>query len=775
MKYRYLCLLLLFCSMVVSLCAQQDSVDVLDYDLTLDIGNRSFKRIEGSAAVRLCVLTPVDSIALELCPADVDSVKVDGVTSPFRYSMADRRINVPFTGNAGDTITVTVYYRKSQYIASQGWGGFYFDDNIYYNLGIAIYEYPHNVGKAMFPCRDNFHDKASYHFAITAKPGWKAICSGMRDSVVYHSDSSSTWYWTMNPPAPTYLVGVAVAPFHIIEREYTSEYGTYPAILGFLGHDSVNVWSTFDKLRKVIPMYERCFGPYVWEKVGYVSTPKGSMEHCGNIAFTTNCMASGGEDCFSTMCHEFAHSWFGNLLTCAASEDMWINEGGASFCEEVAIQALHADSDPLYYRSFANKNLKDVLLRTHLTDGGFIPVYGPTHQNTYGSTVYDKGAAVWHSLRGYLGDSLFYASMRTLFSRLAFQNVDSWRLRDSLSLYSGVDLTDFFDFHVFNAGFVDYVIDSMKSEGAYTKLYIHQKTYGTTTYANGNKVDVTFFSSSLKQAKKTVTFDGQYGVFSLRLPFTPLFAIVDLADDISKASIGQQMTIKTTGEHQFDDALFYTNVRTMGTADSLWLHVRHHWSNPDTSLSPQYIKMADRFWTVSGDIRESTKLAGNFYYSRLGEASSLDDNLISNASDFSQVRLLYREGAGKDWTVVSKKVVGNSTSGYFVVNNLHAGEYTLAMVDTNYVGVVAVDNDRKTSVRLYPNPSSGCVTLVTDNEGEQLTLDICDNSGRIVCQNIKTVSGRSLTLDLPTGNYLMTVRRSTTKEAVSIKFQIMNF
>ena len=50
--------------MFVSLRAQQDSVDVLDYDLTLDIGNRSFKRIEGSAAVRLCVLTPVDSITL---------------------------------------------------------------------------------------------------------------------------------------------------------------------------------------------------------------------------------------------------------------------------------------------------------------------------------------------------------------------------------------------------------------------------------------------------------------------------------------------------------------------------------------------------------------------------------------------------------------------------------------------------------------------------------------------------------------------------------------
>ena len=168
-----------------------DSIDALHYDLRLDIGNSSFKRIEGSATVTMRILRHVDSIALELCPSIIDSVMLNGTICGFSYNSPKRVLKIPFGGNVGDTVTATVFYNKGQHIMPQGWGGFYFDNNIYYNLGIAIYEYPHNVGKAWFPCRDNFYDKSTYHFEITAKPGWKAICTGMPDTMIVNADSSS--------------------------------------------------------------------------------------------------------------------------------------------------------------------------------------------------------------------------------------------------------------------------------------------------------------------------------------------------------------------------------------------------------------------------------------------------------------------------------------------------------------------------------------------------------------------------------------------------------
>lgn len=781
MKARLFAFVVSLFSLCGTLVAQDnivDSVDVLHYDLRLDIGNHTPNRIEGSAAVTMRVVSPVDSLILELCPSDIDSVLLDGAAVPFRYDAASRQVKVPFGGQPGDTTLLTVFYRKGQYVMPQGWGGFYFDNNIYYNLGIAIYEYPHNAGKAWFPCRDNFYDHATYHFEITAKPGWKAICTGLRDSVVELSDGSANYCWTLAHPTPTYLVGVAVAPFHIIERQYVSDGGTYPAILGFVSHDSASVWRAYDNMSRVIPMYEQRFGPYRWDRVGYVSTTKGSMEHVGNVAFTTACMSSTDEACLATMSHEFAHSWFGNLVTCASSLDMWINEGGASFCEEVAVEAIYADSAPLRYKDYAKENLSNVLTTTHLKDDGFKPLYGQLPEYTYGSTVYNKGATVWHSLRGYLGDSLFYSSLRRLFDRHAFKNIDSRQLCDSLSLYSGVDLTDFFDFHVFKPGFVGYVIDSIHNDRSSTAVYMRQKLYGTDSLMRSNRVWVSFFSQDLKKrVDRLVAFDGESTVAVYSLPFKPAFALVDYDDALSKASVSQEAVVKERGPIEMTPALFRAEVSKIDEGDSVWLYVTHHWTAPDTSLSPRYLRMADRYWDVTGLIPDGARMGGRFYFCRTGADRSLDNNLFSSASEFEQVRLLYREDAGHEWTVATGLHTGNSSQGYFVMNNLKIGQYTLAVIDTAYVGIVSPDAGfgENGKARVYPNPTTGRLTIETGCPGEDLSFDVLDLGGRTILKDFKATSGTPFTVDLKSGVYVFNVRTLKTNRFDSVKVEIMKF
>jgi len=131
---------------------------------------------------------------------------------------------------------------------------------------------------------------------------------------------------------------------------------------------------------------------------------------------------------------------------------MWINEGGATFCEEIATEALYGKSAAT---DFYQNKLSTVLRTAHKDDAGWRSLSGMSRYYTYGTTTYQQGAMVWHSLRGLMGDTLFYACMNRLFRNCAFGNLDAASLRDSLSLYSGMDLTDFFDFHVFRPGFVD--------------------------------------------------------------------------------------------------------------------------------------------------------------------------------------------------------------------------------------------------------------------------------------------------------------------------------
>ena len=749
---------------------RSDSVDVLHYELRLDAGHRTVARLEGSATLVLRLLQPLDSLTLELCPADIDSVWINGVSSAFRFDSEKCLLQLPVKGGAGDTVQAVVFYRKGQYVMKQGWGGFYFDNSIYYNLGCSIYDYPHNAGKAWFPCRDNFYDKATYRFEITAKPGWMAICSGLLDTVLSHADGSSTWCWELSRPIPTYLAGIAVAPFRVITREVEGIHAGYPAMIGFLRHDSIAVETVFAHLDKVIPQFERCFGPYRWERIGYVTTPKGSMEHADNIALVSQCAASPTEPCLATMCHELAHAWFGNLVTCAGSEDMWINEGGASFCEELAIQAITSDTNPLHYRTYARNNLKNVLMQTHLKDGGFKPLYGQEPAYTYGSTVYNKGATVWHSLRGYLGDSIFYSSMRNLFARCAFMTLDSRQLRDSLSLYSGTDLTAFFDFHVFQAGFNDYVIDSMRADlsGA-TLLHLRQKPYGTTALLQENRVWVSFFSADLQEQQRLVTFEGAETTARFQLPFQPKFAIVDREERLSTASIGRQLTLDRQGTVECSD--LFMKLETGSVQDSAWLHISHHWSRPDSTPEPWFYRFANRHWRVTGIIPERMEISAGFYYCRFGDDAVLDEDFIRNSKEMGNVCLLYRKDAGDSWKALTRKHTG-VTKGYFVIPRLQTGEYTLAIMDTTHLEVAQPLSQEQ--VKIYPNPSSDALTIETGIAGEALRVDVCDMMGKMIYCDLAVSSGASLSLSLPNGPYLFIIHRTATGEALRKMVQIMH-
>lgn len=749
-----------------------DSIDVLHYNIHLDLGHRTPNRMEGFTDVQLRTLKAIDSVTLDLWVADIDSVIVDG--SQVGYVNRNTFLSIPMPSAAGDTHTVTVHYRKGATVMPQGWGGFYFENDIYYNLGIAIYRYPHNCGLSWFPCRDNFYDKATYHFDITSRPGWKSICTGMLDSVTPHADGSTAYSWTLNRPTPTYLVGVAAAPFHVIQRDFQGANGTYPGIIGFINHDSTAVADNFAHMDLVIPLLEQRFGPYQWDRVGYVSTPRGSMEHVGNVAFVSDCMSTDQEICLSTMGHEFAHSWFGNLITCATADDMWFNEGGASFCEEITIEAINAAHNPKRYIAFADENLFDVLLHAHLKDDGFRPVYGQSPDHTYGTTVYDKGATVWHSLRGYLGDSLFYASMRTLFCRCAFGTISSRQLCDSLSAYSGINLHNFFRFHVFNAGFNDYEVVDFGTDF----VTLRQQSYGTDSLMDGNRVWVTFFSDNLEQARRLVCFDGaEMRCPVAPLPFQPAFAVVDLDKALSRAAIATQRTATATGPINMPLSLFKSTVNQVPAADSAWLLVTHHWT-PSIGAVPAngIVRFAGHHWTVQGHLPYTVLMDGQFRYIRSGSDRSLDENFLLHKNSIDSTVLLYRPDVASPWQVVSTSHTGTTSQGYLVAPTLQTGEYTFAVVDTAALTLaVTTPTPADDAVRLYPNPSNGTFTISTAQPGEALLVTVLDLAGRTLRDSLAATSGDSLRLDLPSGNYTLVVRRLASGKSSSVKITVKNF
>ncbi len=134
-----------------------------------------------------------------------------------------------------------------------------------------------------------------------------------------------------------------------------------------------------------------------------------SIEHATNVAYPS--FAIDGQLTYEDLyTHELSHMWFGDMVTCESAEDMWLNEGWATFCAMYYTSSVYSEEE---YRSQMRHHHKEVLRMTHFTDGDYLALYGISHEYTYGSTVYDKGATVVQSLRGYLGDDVFFPAVRT--------------------------------------------------------------------------------------------------------------------------------------------------------------------------------------------------------------------------------------------------------------------------------------------------------------------------------------------------------------------------
>ena len=724
-----------------------DSVDVKDYDIALDLSAGS--PFKGDATLTLSLLRPCASIGLELV-GTVDSVEVAGV----RVSNPDLTA-LPTAGiAAGSDFTVRVWYTGRQNAESGGWGGFWFDANCHYNLGVGFEADPHSMGRSVFPCRDNFTDKATYTLRVKTKAGWTAECGGMLQSRTANADGTENSVWRIGQEVPTYLVSVSQAAWDKIEDSVASQYGTYPLSIGHQGRSETNVRNAFAELDSVVPMFERCFGPYRWGRIGYIATAKGSMEHVNNIALDASFVASMSERAQSTIAHELGHAWFGNLVTCATSGDMWINEGGASFCSEVAMESVQGRpaSDDYYQR-----NLESVLRTTHLTDHGYRPLHGMPHDYTYGSTTYEKGWMVWHSLRGYLGEEVFYNALNRLMASCAFGNIDAYGLRDSLSLYSGTDLTDFFDFHVFGKGFVDYHVTSTLGLAGCNphslNVMISQQGVGTDSVMRSIKVPITFFSANGDTAKMWFTTNDTALDVVFSLPFVATHFVLDYDKELSDAAtVGEA---HTQGGSLVSVPTAHAAFRSQAATD---IYVEHHWGRPWGTLPEGTVRTARRYWALRGAWDREAAVEGRFRYVRRGYSSSnypnLDNGFYAQSASRDSIVLLYRPERG-EWQVLPYRLTGTANEGFVVADSLLPGEYTLAIIDTSAVGITA---PRAAEANLFPNPlKRGEVLSVTTGQAAPYEVAIFDAEGRQVWAKKGARDGEKLRPALGKGTYFVRI------------------
>lgn len=771
MNYSHcLKLVLVFFTSVNAYAMRVDSFSLSHSTIRLSVRNFANKTIAGSVTHHIRFKVATSYVRLDLKQLTTDSVKLNSENLSFSHAGESLLIQLNKVYSAGDSADVRVYYHGTPAADPSGWGGFYFSGDYAFNLGVGFAVYPHTFGRAWLPCVDEFPMKSAFDMFIETDTAYTAACNGVLQSV-QNTGSSKIWHYKETVPMSVYLASVSVSKFHVLNSSFTGMASSFPTQLFCKVSDTIKVKKSFVNLPDAIRFFEAAFGPQPYSKVGYNLVPfsSGAMEHAGNITYP-NLFADGTSSYETLMAHELSHHWWGNQVTCKSAGDMWLNEGWASYCEHLFTEKLRGTKA---YKNSILANHLFVLRYAHINDGQAYGLINIPETITYGNHVYKKGADVVHSLRGVMGDSMFFKSCRDYQNQYRLKNASSADMQSVFAQNGGQIASSFFDHFVFQPGFPHVVIQKQvhSGNGPYILNFntFQKPRFKSSVYQN-LPVEVFFFKDRNTYEKHRIVLNAEEETFSVSLPFRPVMVCVDYDEKLSDAITDR--TIMTGAKGIYDLPETMSKVIVNKVDDSAMIRIEHHWVGPEKFVTTYPYMSNYRYLSVDGIWDDSLNFDLEMVYDgRQGATSGtgyLDHTLIFKTED--SLTVLYRAFPGDYWREWKdlQFIMGNKNDkqGKVLVRNALKGDYVFAMRDKNLgIGEKSV----KPLFEIFPNPSSGKVELVLNDDFSGSNLLVVDINGKQVYSEKISHHKSSVSLDVslwPAGNYFVKLNDYSSKLSV---------
>ena len=679
-----------------------ENIDVEHYSIhiyELDFANRT---LQGETFVYFRATADVSQIVLELKSLEVSAVTSTTVlVSSFSQNGDYLIVNLAEPLPNGIPATLDIVYGGSTF--NESWGGVeWWGTDYVYNLGVGFDSQPHNLGKTWFPCVDNFTDKATYDLFITTTNDKIAVCGGNLVEANDNGNGTTTWYWNTPQEIATYHISFAVGDFelwediyHGIERDIPIEVYTTPSLSG-------RVPATFVHIHEIVSFFEENLGPYPFNRIGYISTSKGCMEHTDNIALATS-VISGNTDNEEYLAHELSHMWSGNMVTCADAGDMWLNEGFAQFWGAFYEVGVYGEQ---HFQGTISSLVNSINTWCNNANN-WIPLNNMPLDMTYdGTAIYDRGAVIVNTMMNYMGRENFLSAMRQYFQQYAYQTATSELLCEALTQNSGIDMHGFFDSYVYSSGMPHLyaVIESVTPVRSQfeVQLDLRYQHIGDDHIGQNNRYDVTFIGPDFQLVTEQVNWDGLHGSATVTLDFEPIGVVNDFNNNWLDGRTQKNLMLKSTSQQNF---AFFTAKPTAIT-DSIFVSVENHFIEPyDDPLIPYLTLSTKHFWTINRYDFGEAKMEGWFDYSK-----NNDGDIIETQND--SATLLYRKNAAEPWHEIAYTLYPGSNwrQGRFIIDDVQSGEYTLAVWDKEALGEEEhfVPENR---MQVFPNPTEGRVNL----------------------------------------------------------------
>ena len=726
-----------------------ENIDVTHYEVHLGNFNFTDHTLQGEAMVTLLATASTDIIVLELKSLTVNSVLCDetGIQS-FSQEADFLTIYLPQALSVGQEITLDILYGGNTF--NESWGGVHWWGNGYvYNLGVGFDSQPHNLGKTWFPCVDNFIDKASYDLFITVDNDKKAICGGNRISTTNNGNGTSTWHWEIPQEVATYHVSFTIGDYVEWTDTYNGIERDIPVEVYVKPTQVANVPGTFVHVKDIAAFYETHFGPYPFNRIGYICTGQGCMEHIDNIAVTSG-IITGNTSQEEYVAHELSHMYFGNKVTCSTASDMWLNEGFAQFCGMFYRAGVYGESD---FQNAMRSTINNITNWCR-SENNWIPLNQIPLDMTYdASAVYNRGAVIVNTMMYYMGRDNFLTGLCHYLDTYAFGAASSEQLRDALTEATGIDMSGFFDTYVFTAGMPHYdvgITAVTPNDSQYeTTIQLSYSHIGPSHVGQNNRVEVTFIGNEGQTHTELVSWDGLLGEATVVLDFAPVAAFADYDNHFLDA----KTEVNATATAPMNISVERLKAIVNSVTDSVMLRIEGHYAMPDDDPSIPWLTLStSHYWNVLRLDLGTADVSGQFMY-RLGS----DGDIIQTEHDSAV--LLYRANVLDPWHTIPYTATGNWNKGKFTVDDLLTGQYTIGVIDKTIYGV---HEDTQLTIQVYPNPTEDMIYVEMLHATAQQEYRITNLMGQtLLTGTVETSHGTSQQTinvsSLPTGTYFLII------------------
>jgi aminopeptidase N len=477
--------------------------------------NPEINFIRGKIQYHFIALKNLNSVVFDLAA----NMLVDSATYKNQFCTIVRtndeiRIDLQNSINEGQLDSLTIYYHGEP--KQTGFGAFSVSNHA---SGPVLWTLSEPYGdKEWWPCQSNLFDKIDSTDILVKTPKPYIVGSNGLLVNIDSMDTSYLYHWKHRYPIASYLVAVAISNYTILDDTVFLTNGPMQFLNYVYTHDLEKSKKDLKETESILLLFENLFGeyPFYKEKYGHAQCNiGGGMEH--------QTMSFMGNFNRGLIAHELGHQWFGDKITCATWQDIWLNEGFATYLAGIIYDFGRNDT---LWEVFKLQSINEALQAK--SGSIFVP------DTTNVSRIFDyrlsyvKASLLLHMLRWKLGDDVFFEACKTYLnsSSLAYQFSNTAEFKRVFEQVSKTNLDEFFNDWLYGEGYPMYEIQWIQNTDLSLTVNIKQSTTHPSVELFEMPVPIRFKNNS-KDTVLVFNHTNNNQTFTIPLNFKVTEAIAD--------------------------------------------------------------------------------------------------------------------------------------------------------------------------------------------------------------------------------------------------------